>query len=62
MRLLEKGLRGMELFCGIMDLPKSIAQKSFDAIMSNIEEATKAVAYASMKTAAQEELREMNMK
>jgi hypothetical protein len=52
MRLFEKRLRGMQLFCGIIDLPSCIAQKSFHEIMTNIKEARKAVATTSLKTAA----------
>lgn len=55
MRLLGKGFQAMKLFCGIMDLPTVVAQKPFDAAVTNIEVAAKAVAVASMKVAAEEE-------
>lgn len=59
MRLLGKGLSGMQLFCGMMDLAKPVAQKSFDIILNKIERETSTIAIASMKRAVQEELTEM---
>ncbi|KAK0181687.1 hypothetical protein PV327_003952 [Microctonus hyperodae] len=58
MRLLGKGLKAMQLFCGVMDLPSCIAKATFDPIMKNIEEASTVVAKASMKAAAAEEVQE----
>lgn len=48
----------MQLFCGVMDLASCIAQTTFDSIVKNIEEASTAVAKASMNVAAEEELQQ----
>lgn len=48
----------MQLFCGVMDLASCIAQTTFDSITNIIEEASATVAKASMKVAAEEELKE----
>ena len=56
MRTLGKGHRGMELFCGLMDLQKPVRDGPFDIIMSKVENATNKVALESMKRAATEEL------
>lgn len=57
-RLFGKGLKAMQLFCGVMDLASCITQTSFDSIMKNIEEASTVVAKASVKAAAEEEVQE----
>lgn len=59
-RVLGKGLRGMHLFCGLMDLPGFVAQKSFDAIMENIRTATKAVGTESLRKAVDNEIKLTN--
>ena len=48
----------MQLFCGVMDLASCTAQTTFDSIVNNIEEVSTAVAKASMKVAAEEELQQ----
>lgn len=55
MRVLGLGQYGMRKFCGLMDLPKPVAQSTYDAIVRSIRIATKAVTDASLKNAAIEE-------
>lgn len=56
MRVLGKGLRGIQFFCGLMDLPKYVTKKPFNMIVENIHNATKAVGMESLKKAAGNEI------
>lgn len=56
MRCLGQGLRGLELFCGLMDLPSPVKQTTYTLIVNRIMEATKLVAEDSMNRAANEEV------
>lgn len=56
MRCIGKGLDASKTFCGVMDLPSPVSQKSYEKIVSHIHAATHAVTKASMKQAAEEEV------
>lgn len=60
MRILGKRQRAIQRFCGIMDLPKYVAQASYDTIMNNIRTAAKAVGTQSLKKAAASEIQQTN--
>ncbi|XP_077257590.1 uncharacterized protein LOC143894826 [Temnothorax americanus] len=60
-RCLGHGASGEKKFCGLMDLPPPVAQKSHDEIQKNIHIASKAVAEMSMKDAVQEEQLRMSL-
>ena len=55
MRVLEPGQSAMRKFCGLMNLPKPIAQSTYDAIVSNILIAAPTVCDVTLKNAATEE-------
>lgn len=55
MRSLGVGAKGAKQFCGLMDLPPSIVQSSYDVIQQNILVASNAVAEVLMRDAAKEE-------
>lgn len=61
MRCLGQGASGEKKFCGLMDLPPPVAQKSHDEIKKNIHIASKTVAKISMKDAVQEEQLRTNL-
>ncbi|XP_011859766.1 PREDICTED: uncharacterized protein LOC105557195 [Vollenhovia emeryi] len=54
-RLLGIGLRGIEKFCGIMDLPKMIYHSFYDTVIENICTAAESVCNVSMENAVKEE-------
>lgn len=56
MRLLGVGMAGLRQFCGIMDLPKPVAQSTYDTIVGYMLTAAKTVAKASMFSAANDEV------
>lgn len=55
MRCLGTGLRGLEMFCGVMDLPPPVRQTTYTIIVNRILDATVAVAKDSMQRAAEKE-------
>ncbi|KAG8235747.1 hypothetical protein J437_LFUL016162 [Ladona fulva] len=55
LRLLGIGLGGAKKFCGIIDLPPPVAQKSYDAIIKNIHLACLTVSTFVFKKAVMEE-------
>ncbi|KFM71283.1 hypothetical protein X975_00958, partial [Stegodyphus mimosarum] len=57
MRCIGKGLTESRTFCGIMDLPPPVTQKSYDKILSHMHAATRNIAENSMKIAADEEIK-----
>lgn len=57
MRFIGKGHAEAKTFCGIMDLPPPVTQKSYDKIVSHIHAATNIVAEKSMQKAAEEEIK-----
>lgn len=54
MRIIGKGLSGMNMFCGILNMPHAMKQSCYESIMEKLETASKHVANSSMKVAAQE--------
>lgn len=55
MRLLGVGLKGAEKFCGIMDLPRPLAQSTYDIIVDNIYRACTTVCEILLRNAVTEE-------
>ena len=55
LRVLGLGQSAMRKFCGLMDLPKPIAQSTYDAIVKKILIAAQTVCDVSLKIAATEE-------
>jgi hypothetical protein len=55
MRCLEQGASGEKRFCGLMDLPPPVTQKSYNEIQNNIHIASKAIAQLLMKDTVQED-------
>ncbi|GFW17449.1 uncharacterized protein TNCV_3240791 [Trichonephila clavipes] len=50
------GLRGIKIFCSMMNLPPPVSKKSYDRILNNIKSVSSIVAVASMNKAAKEEI------
>lgn len=55
-RAIGKGHSGMKLFCGLMDFPKPVAEKSYNAMVKTLLTCTNTAAETSMKCAAAEEI------
>lgn len=55
MHCLGQGASAEKKFCGLMDLPPPVAQKSYQEIQNNIHTASKAIAELHMKDAVQKE-------
>ncbi|XP_070159831.1 LOW QUALITY PROTEIN: uncharacterized protein [Polyergus mexicanus] len=55
MRCIDQGANGEKKFCGLMDLPPPVAEKSHNEIQKNIHVASKAVAELLMRDAVKEE-------
>lgn len=56
MRSVGMGYAGMELFCGVMDLPPPVSRKSYNIVVKKLLKCTGTVAQKSMKSAAHEEV------
>ena len=54
MRMLGKGLKGMQTFCGNMNMTAPMKQNTYTNLLNKIKEAVDLVAENSMKTAAEE--------
>ncbi|GFW73199.1 uncharacterized protein TNCV_484251 [Trichonephila clavipes] len=54
-KLSEKCVRAMTTFCGVMDFPPPVAEKSYNNIINKLQLCSKEVAEASMQSAALEE-------
>ncbi|GFV93371.1 uncharacterized protein TNCV_3685941 [Trichonephila clavipes] len=57
MRTIGQGHAAMTTFCGVMDFPPSVAEKSYNSIINKLQLYSKEVAEASMQSAALEEKR-----
>lgn len=55
-RLTEMGYAGMKIFCRIMDLPKPVSKKSYNATIKQLQKCSTIVAERSMKSADCEEV------
>ncbi|GFW74855.1 hypothetical protein TNCV_5138341 [Trichonephila clavipes] len=56
MRTIGQGHAAMTTFCGVMDFPPPVAEKSYNNIINKLHLCTKEVAEASMQSAALEEV------
>ncbi|GFW23610.1 uncharacterized protein TNCV_4091531 [Trichonephila clavipes] len=56
MRTIGQGHAAMTTFCGVMDFPPPVAEKSFNNIINKLQLCSKEVAEASMLSAALEEV------
>ena len=54
MRLIGKGLSGMNMLCGILGMPHAMKQSSYERILEKLEKAAENVANSSMLEAAKE--------
>ncbi|GFW22537.1 uncharacterized protein TNCV_3364491 [Trichonephila clavipes] len=55
MRTIGQGHAAMTTFCGVMDFPPPVAEKSYNNIINKLQLCSKEVAEASMQSAALEE-------
>ncbi|GFT87975.1 uncharacterized protein TNCV_3402031 [Trichonephila clavipes] len=56
MRTIGQGHAAMTTFCGVMDFPPPVAEKSYNNIINKLQLCSKEVAEASMQSAALEEV------
>ncbi|GFV36308.1 uncharacterized protein TNCV_2233551 [Trichonephila clavipes] len=56
MRTIGQGHTAMTTFCGVMDFPPPVAEKSYNNIINKLQLCSKEVAEASMQSAALEEV------
>ncbi|GFU55865.1 uncharacterized protein TNCV_2255551 [Trichonephila clavipes] len=56
MRTIGQGHSAMTTFCGVMDFPPPVAEKSYNNIINKLQLCSKEVAEASMQSAALEEV------
>ncbi|GFW41392.1 uncharacterized protein TNCV_464831 [Trichonephila clavipes] len=56
MRTIGQGHAAMTTFCGVMDFPPPVAEKSYNNIINKLQLCSKEVAEASMQNAALEEV------
>ncbi|GFV27081.1 uncharacterized protein TNCV_4853181 [Trichonephila clavipes] len=56
MRTIGQGHAAMTTFCGVMDFPPPVAEKSYNKIINQLQLCSKEVAEASMQSAALEEV------
>ncbi|GFU59135.1 transposable element Tc3 transposase [Trichonephila clavipes] len=56
MRTIGQGQAAMTTFCGVMDFPPPVAEKSYNNIINKLQLCSKEVAEASMQSAALEEV------
>ncbi|KYQ49804.1 hypothetical protein ALC60_11123, partial [Trachymyrmex zeteki] len=59
MRLLGIGLRGAMKFCGLIDLPPTVQQTTYDMIIDNIHSAASSIVQLVLKQAVKEEQQEI---
>ena len=56
-RALGLGHAAMKLFCGLMDLPKPVSQKSYDTMTQRLLSCTEEISHSSKQCAAKEEVK-----